>query len=499
MMLCCSSLQSHIQSWIRDYDKLQSFALILIYIQIGCALVGSLGALFNGVLLINLAVALFALVAIESSSQRLGRTYAVLLCCAIFLDVFWFIMFSHQIWNISSDKFEPVFIFSLRLALLMQSFGFSVRLASSLLWFQMYRLGASSVDNTASRETDFDLRTSFLNPSASTMNKESSDTDDALGGSIYDPAYYSSLFEDAQENGIMYEDKIYCTGGDSPSTSGAQASQLKSCVGRSFKVINKIVQRNCDYCDTKHKWERRRRVEEFSVKVRRGGWDIDVRGSHDQRFQLSGSPTKENQPQSKTFAKNSKNDRKGIDYIANDGGSPVTTMAGVHEREVPIAVEVRERHKIEGDTNQSFLGKDVDMPQGYDMPRDGSGTSQCTRQGSQGTRKSAMGTNQGMPRTMQGSGRWAATIAVVSPSIGQGMPSSDTEMPLQQFLLTMEYGHRNREKEGSWAHNSNSGTSRDLLGMISAGEMRILTGLMTDSEGMRVMLEEVIAIDLFPH
>lgn len=66
--------------------------------KIGCALIGSLGALYNGVLLANLVIALFALVAIESSSQSLGRTYAALLICAILLDISWFILFAHEIW-----------------------------------------------------------------------------------------------------------------------------------------------------------------------------------------------------------------------------------------------------------------------------------------------------------------------------------------------------------------------------------------------------------------
>lgn len=71
---------------------------MLIGVKIGCALIGSLGALYNGVSLINLAIALFALVAIESSSQRLARTYAVLLFCAILIDVVWFILFTREIW-----------------------------------------------------------------------------------------------------------------------------------------------------------------------------------------------------------------------------------------------------------------------------------------------------------------------------------------------------------------------------------------------------------------
>ncbi|XP_042479929.1 uncharacterized protein LOC122060887 [Macadamia integrifolia] len=234
-MMLCSSFRTRIRSWLRDYDKIQAVAVILIYIQIGCALVGSLGALFNGVLLINLAIALFALVAIESSSQSLGRTYAVLLFCAILLDISWFILFSDQIWNISRKPFGTFFIFSVRLALSMQVVGCSVRLASSLLWIQMYRLGVSSVDNSASQGADFDLRNSFLNPSAHAVARQNSDSEDTLGGSIYDPAYYSSLFEDAQENGYQGHDHSI---GDLGSTSAAEALQLKSCIGKSFQVVD---------------------------------------------------------------------------------------------------------------------------------------------------------------------------------------------------------------------------------------------------------------------
>ncbi|KAL9660611.1 hypothetical protein QQ045_025428 [Rhodiola kirilowii] len=90
----CDPLWTRLQPWIRDYDRLQWMAVLLIYIQIGCALVGSIGALYNGVMLINVAVTLFALVAIESANQRLGRTYAILLACTMFLDIVWLILFS---------------------------------------------------------------------------------------------------------------------------------------------------------------------------------------------------------------------------------------------------------------------------------------------------------------------------------------------------------------------------------------------------------------------
>ncbi|XP_077240033.1 uncharacterized protein LOC143880938 [Tasmannia lanceolata] len=237
MMLCSSSIWAPIRSWLRDYDKIQTVAVFLIYIQIGCALIGSLGALFNGVLLINLVVALFALIAIESSSQSLGRTYAVLLVCTILLDVCWFILFSREIWNISSKNYGPPLIFSVRLTLLMQITGFSVRLVSSFFWVQMYRLGASSVDSTVYREADFDLRNSFMNPSGHCIVRQNSDSEDILGGSIYDPAYYSSLFQDARDNGFAYvgENQSIDDGGGSTSAAEPSQSQLKLCISKSFQ------------------------------------------------------------------------------------------------------------------------------------------------------------------------------------------------------------------------------------------------------------------------
>ncbi|KAL5766982.1 hypothetical protein ACOSP7_017599 [Xanthoceras sorbifolium] len=227
-------LRDGLLTFIRDYDRLQYIAVILIYIQIGCALIGSLGALYNGVLLINLGIALFALVAIESSSQSLGRTYAVLLFFSVLIDIFWFILFTHEIWNISSETYGAFFIFSVKLTMAMEIIGFSVRLSSSLLWIQIYRLGVSTVD--APREVDFDLRNSFLSPATPATHpvvgsRQISDCDDALGGSIYDPIYYSSLFEDAQ---LGQNDGIVEHG----STSGTEASQIKSSLGRSCQFVD---------------------------------------------------------------------------------------------------------------------------------------------------------------------------------------------------------------------------------------------------------------------
>lgn len=106
----------------------------------------------------------------------------------------------HACRNISSGNYGTLFIFSVKVTLVMQIIGFSVRLSSSLLWIQIYRLGVSYVDTTVPREADFDLRNSFLSPATPAVVRQTSGSDDVLGGSIYDPAYYSSLFEDDQDN-----------------------------------------------------------------------------------------------------------------------------------------------------------------------------------------------------------------------------------------------------------------------------------------------------------
>ncbi|KAI5596405.1 hypothetical protein BDE02_03G205100 [Populus trichocarpa] len=212
---CPHFFKDRFHAWLRDYDSLQYLALFLIYLQIGCSLIGSLGALYNGILLLNLAISLFALVAIESSSQRLCRTYAFLLFSSILLDIAWFILFSHPIWNISSDKYGMFFVFSVKLTLAMQIVGFTVRLPSSLLWIQIYRLGVPYIDS----------------------------------GSIYDPAYYSSLFEDGQYSRRLRQDQNsgIC---DDGSTSSAEASQVKVTTRRAFEAVDVGIRKFVlDYVD----------------------------------------------------------------------------------------------------------------------------------------------------------------------------------------------------------------------------------------------------------
>ncbi|KAL0436094.1 UNVERIFIED_CONTAM: hypothetical protein Sradi_0317300 [Sesamum radiatum] len=205
MMRCggCGLRWTEIEGWIRDYDNIQRLAVKLIYAQIVCALIGSLGALYNGVLLVNLGISLFALVAIESSSQGLARTYAILLLSSILLDLSWFFLFSHHIWHLPSEIYGTFVSISVKLTLGMQIIGFSVRLSSSLLWMQMYRLGASYIDNLIPRDTDVDLRNSFLSPATPSIVRHPSGSD-VVGGSIYDTAYYSSLFEDGRDDAFPY-------------------------------------------------------------------------------------------------------------------------------------------------------------------------------------------------------------------------------------------------------------------------------------------------------
>lgn len=109
-----------------------------------------------------------------------------------------FLNFIYSCRNISSGIYGTLVIFSVKLTLSMQIIGFCVRLSSSLLWIQMYKLGVSYMDCSVPREADSDMRNSFLNP-ATPLTRQPSNSDDALGGSVYDPAYYSSLFEDGKD------------------------------------------------------------------------------------------------------------------------------------------------------------------------------------------------------------------------------------------------------------------------------------------------------------
>jgi hypothetical protein len=89
----------------------------------------------------------------------------------------------------------------------MQAIGFSVRFISSFIWFQIYRLGVSS---DIYQPAEFESRSGFSNPPSPVPARQISIDENVLGGSIYDPAYYSSLFQDKQDLGSSYEVSIFC-------------------------------------------------------------------------------------------------------------------------------------------------------------------------------------------------------------------------------------------------------------------------------------------------
>ncbi|KAL3700659.1 hypothetical protein R1sor_018681 [Riccia sorocarpa] len=195
MQCCCRCLGP--RTWCQNYDDLQTCAIVLLYLQILCSLIGSLGASYTGVLVANLALALFALVAIESGSQTLGRAYAGLLTCALIIDIVWFILFSGEIRKKEEDStFGRFSIVSLKIVFWMQVIGFTVRFLSGFLWLQMYRLGAAADNSAMYQPVDFDGRIAtfgLTQHEAASPSYSTAASDEVLGGSIYNPAAYASL------------------------------------------------------------------------------------------------------------------------------------------------------------------------------------------------------------------------------------------------------------------------------------------------------------------
>ncbi|XP_023512554.1 uncharacterized protein LOC111777262 isoform X1 [Cucurbita pepo subsp. pepo] len=137
--------------------------------------------------------------------------------------------------NVSSKQYGPLFTFSVKLTLAMQIIGFAVRLSSSLLWIQIYRLGISYMETPVPREADYDLRNSFLSPATSVVVRQPSGSDDTIGGSIYDPTYCSSLFEDGHDSKCL-SGISHFGNGDNSSTSGPDVSRSK--LSRHFQVAD---------------------------------------------------------------------------------------------------------------------------------------------------------------------------------------------------------------------------------------------------------------------
>eukprot|EP00850_Spirogloea_muscicola_P013565 SM000092S24533 [mRNA] locus=s92:504803:505915:- [translate_table: standard] len=179
--------------------------------QLACGTAASAGPWYTGAAAADLAAALFALVALESGSQALGRTYAALLLPAtLLLDAAWFATFSRAAWpnyavglrhsHGSGGGDSWLEVLSLKVLLLAQAAGAALRLASALLWWQLYRLGASAGAPYALLDLEnsgasWQLFTPDRGASSSRRHSLSSAAD-VLGGSIYNPAAYAtSLFE----------------------------------------------------------------------------------------------------------------------------------------------------------------------------------------------------------------------------------------------------------------------------------------------------------------
>ncbi|KAJ6841906.1 uncharacterized protein M6B38_303585 [Iris pallida] len=226
-------MDSQSSSSLHDRHKLHFTALLFIYIQIGCAMIGSMAPLYNGASLMNLAVSLYALVAIESGSRNLRRTYVALLPCMILLDLTWFLLYFHNIWNFTAnEEYGQSFVFSLGLTFSMQILGFSMRVISLFLWIQIYRLGTSVTDETCV-EADFDVESKQMDTSVKevikTHNPDDDDDDDydddVIGGLIYDQAYFCSLFDDAQDKECIDKSEKQIVAGDGRSTPVLKALQ----------------------------------------------------------------------------------------------------------------------------------------------------------------------------------------------------------------------------------------------------------------------------------
>ncbi|CAI5990061.1 unnamed protein product [Closterium sp. NIES-64] len=82
----------------KRYEDVQNAALTLLYLQAFIGLLGTVGPTYTGVIVADVGVALFGLVAVASGYQALGRTYAALLMLMLLLDSLWLALFAPHIW-----------------------------------------------------------------------------------------------------------------------------------------------------------------------------------------------------------------------------------------------------------------------------------------------------------------------------------------------------------------------------------------------------------------
>ncbi|XP_024516264.1 uncharacterized protein LOC9659012 isoform X2 [Selaginella moellendorffii] len=198
--LQCGNLLQGIREWLLVPEHLQSLGTALIYIQIGCAFLGSLSKLYTGVPVAELAIALFALIAIESGIQVLLRIYLVLMGCNLLLDVSWFVLVANELRNIAPGKLSAM---ALYIFLGLQATSSIARMVSAFIWFPLIREGFSSHDVASYQPVNFDARLATLGevPRSEPFwpDESQASQSETLAGSIYDPVYFSSLFEDTKD------------------------------------------------------------------------------------------------------------------------------------------------------------------------------------------------------------------------------------------------------------------------------------------------------------
>ncbi len=115
----------------------------------------------------------------------------------------WF--FSGLWWNCrhfgNNSEVGKIGAFYLEITFWMQATGSGLRFLSSFLWIQMYRLGVASDTVAAYQPIDFDGRIGGFSlfhsnsPTPVAKSRQTSMSDEVLGGSIYNPAAYASLLE----------------------------------------------------------------------------------------------------------------------------------------------------------------------------------------------------------------------------------------------------------------------------------------------------------------
>jgi hypothetical protein len=94
--------------------------------------------------------------------------------------------------------------FSLQLTLWMQITGFAVRVVSSFVWLKMYSLGPDQ--GHIYQPVDAEAQIGNLSPSSPHAHSFS---DEVLGGSIYNPVYYASLFSSLDDGHSLKEVSVF--------------------------------------------------------------------------------------------------------------------------------------------------------------------------------------------------------------------------------------------------------------------------------------------------